>query len=139
MLYFARKPKVFGLSHAATTQVSALFDDVMDLTEVYNAIDTRRAAVLSAWDVALLARRGRHVNREGDDLEDGADILAPIRRLALNHRLHMFARRLVAELAPGDLWRLDARIHHWSVSRDFAPRGGVRPLAELVQALPRWS
>jgi hypothetical protein len=135
---FGRKPKAFGLPPELTAVLDDLYTDMMDMTEVENAIDARRHSELSDWDVALLARRGRHVNRVGDQLWDCGDILAPIRRLALNHRLQQFARRLVAELSPDDLERLDERIARWGESRGFAPDGGFEPLARLVANLPRF-
>lgn len=137
-IHFARNPKQFGLSRAATEIVSELYEDIMDLKDVDNALDSRRVTALSDWDVALLARRGRHLNREGDELWDAGDILAPIKRIALNLRLQSFCRRVVAALSPADLDLLDARIAHWGVSRGFDPDGGFVKLAVLVSELPPW-
>jgi hypothetical protein len=137
-IHFARNPKQFGLPRPATESISELYDSIMDLKDVENALDSRRVTALSDWDVALLARRGRHLNREGDQLWDAGDILAPIKRIALNQRLQAFCRRVVAALSPADLDLLDARIAHWGESRGFDPEGGFVKLAKLVSGLPPW-
>ncbi len=135
-IFFARNPKQFGLPREATDTLSALYADMMDLSEVDNAIDARRVSALSDWDVMLLARRGKHVNRVGDQLWDAGDILAPLKRIASIQRLQAFVRRAVAALAPADRALLEARIAHWGHSRGFDPDEGFRSLDELVAQLP---